>query len=154
MANSRNAAAVWAACALSLLAGCSVTHTNGTIFCGTRVPTGAAAIIFESLKTSAAPPTSTGPPAVSTLPPVDSPQPENLAGAVSYIRTSDSCDRGAVVEVLPSNATRLAMIVPAKDGKIAGIVLRQVTAPVVVAAWVADHYEGSLTVTPPGSGPS
>lgn len=154
MANPRSAAAVWAVCGLGLLAGCSVTHSNGTILCGTRVPTGAVTVIFEPLDASAAPPAPTGPPAASTLPPVDSPQPENLGGAVSYIRTSDSCDRGAVVRVLPVDAARLAMIVPARDGKIAGIVLRQVTAPVVVTAWVANHYEGSLTVTPPGGGPS
>lgn len=66
--------------------------------------------------------------------------------AVQYIRTSDSWETGALVTVEPPANARLTSVFPASDGKPAAIGLL-LSGPVVVRAWAAGRYRGSLSLS-------
>jgi hypothetical protein len=127
-----------------VVAGCERVYPGmGTTLCGTHINTGAEGFVFEPLDPNASPPP--GPaPTVSSLP---LPSTANIVPR-DYIRTSPNCATGAVVVVAPFQDARLAVTVPAKDGRITGIALVHITAPVTVSAWVDGRFQGSLTLQP------
>jgi hypothetical protein len=125
----------------------------GTTLCGTHINTGAEGFIFEPLDPNASPPTGPAPQA-SSLPP-----PSTVDTVPSdFVRTSPTCAIGAVVVVTPQDAARLSATVQANDGRITGIALVHLTAPVTVIAWVDGHFQGSLmlppTISTPAPGPT
>jgi hypothetical protein len=148
MRSRRYAAAVALVLVAVGLAGCTRKYPgSGTTLCGHHVDTGAASILFQPLDpTIPAPP---GPaPVASSLPPM--PSVAYISGK-DYIRTSPTCATGAIVAVTPRDAAFLDVTVPADDGRITGISLFHVTAPVTVAAWVNGTYQGSLILRPPAT---
>ena len=109
--------------------------------CGRSVATGAMQPVIQTLRSAS--PTETAP-STPVLPSMTA-----TAGApagVQYVRTSDSCETGALVTVEPAANARLSTVFPASDGKPAAIGL-VLTGPVVVRAWTAGHYQGSLSLS-------
>ncbi|MEU4245411.1 hypothetical protein [Actinoplanes sp. NPDC026619] len=127
---------------LALVAGCASPQPARTphqvTVCGTSVATGAMQPVVQNLRaTTPEPPMPPAP-----VLPVATAVAGSPAG-VQYVRTSDSCDAGALVTVDPPANARLTSTFPASDGQPAAIGLL-LTGPVVVRAWAAGHYQGSL----------
>jgi hypothetical protein len=127
---------------LILIAGCASPEHARTphrvTVCGTSVAAGAMQPVVQNLRATS--------PAPSTPPAPGLPEATAVAGSpagVQYVRTSDSCETGALVTVDPPANARLTSTFPAADGKPAAIGLL-LTGPVVVRAWVAGRYQGSL----------
>jgi hypothetical protein len=134
-----------AVCTLALqLTGCGSPQAgdrpHAVTICGTSVPTGGLQAVVRHLQ---ADPTPVAAPTTSRLP-AQSSAPA-ASGAVTYVRTSDSCSTGAEVVVEPAVNAVLDLVFPAADGKPAGIAL-VVEHPVVVRAWVAGQDQGSISL--------
>ena len=146
----RRIVACGALIAVGALAACTRVYPggDGSTLCGHHLDTGPMNVIFQPLDPhQPAPPGP--PPTVSSLPPPVT----GLATAESYIRTSPTCAAGAVVVVTPADAAHSWVTIPADDGRITGIALAQVTAPLTVSAWVGGRYQGTITVRPAGASP-
>lgn len=128
------------------LAGCArpvYTHPDGTTICGVRVPTGAMAAVAWPLR-SPGPDPATGPAPVTSVLPATGPGVPRYSSA-TYVRTSKTCDHGAVVVVQPWQHAHLVVTIPAKDGRIAALGLR-VTGPATVRCWVGGVFAGSASL--------
>ena len=128
------------------------SQPNGTTFCGTHLETGAEVRLFERLDPGIPAPTDSGSagaaPTRSALPPAPR-TPVHLGGGAWFVQTGRSCDFGGIVTVTPTDGARLGASIPARDGRIAGIVLVEITTPVTVTAWVGGKYQGALRIDAP-----
>jgi hypothetical protein len=120
-------------------------HPENLRICDTVIPTGALLPAVATLQKEAPPPA--GPPKESQLPSVLPSTRQHFYSVDSYVRTSPSCDAGAIVQVAPAANAMLTVVVRAQDGKIAALGLH-LNGPVTVEAWVGDHYQGSLAMNP------
>jgi hypothetical protein len=132
---------VCALIAVLAVGGCvRTTHPDGTTICGVHIPSGAMAIAALPLQSPGPRPPDEPTPATSRLPAQSDPPVDYLSA--TYVRTSPSCDRGAVVVVDPVDQARLVVDVRASDGEIAAIGL-QLTGSITVQAWIGGVFQGS-----------
>lgn len=133
------------AAASALLCGCtSTTHPDGTVICGTHLPTGANAVLPDLLQ-NPGPSPATGPAPVADRLPPQVPA-SSLPAPLTYVRVSSSCDRGAIVVVTPADTAKLGLVVRAGDQALTvlGLALH---GPVTVQAWQNGVFAGSLQLS-------
>jgi hypothetical protein len=119
------------------------THPDGTFICDTHLPTGAMSAAVAPLSSPGPSPADGPAPTGSQLPPAAPAPPDYLTA--TYLRTSPSCARGAVVVIQPAGHAQLVVTVPASDGALAAVGLK-LTGEVTVRSWVGGVFAGSAVL--------
>jgi hypothetical protein len=115
--------------------------------CGTVLWTGAAHPVIYNVKFTDHSPDAV--PTADELPPMAIKEgATNPATGALFIRTSDSCDMGAIVRISPAEGAEIDAVAKADDGRIAGLVVT-LPGPATLTAWIGDTRTGTLPLPPP-----